>query len=214
MENVGNSESIEQYNTEAPLVGGIRFDPQRIKDRHNGKLITLGESGAPIKIEVGRDIINIELIMNPEIHFTAALKNDKRKKTLVMFDIRTKKRATEEKAPDFYAKELVDVSMKYFGNKNNIDGIESIWYADGDNYRKYFELKEKVLAELNKTQTYLKKAEVEAQKCAALGTWTGTKIAQSHGFSEANVKETNEPGTLLNSKPVPMIIVRFVKKSS
>lgn len=211
MENVEKSESIEQYNNEASLVGGIRFDPQRIKDKHNGKLITLGASGAPILIEVGQSVIKISLIMNSEIHFTAALKNNERKKTFVMFDIRTKKRATEEKAPDFYAKELVDVAMKYFSNKNNIDGIESVWYADSDNYKKYFELKKQFLAKPEEKQTNSKRIEAEARKHAALGTWTGIKIAQQYGFREAYVKETNEPGTFPNNKPAPMIIVRFMK---
>lgn len=214
MENVGSSESIRQYDAEAPLVGGIRLDPERIKTKHNGKLITVGNSGESIQIEVASNRISVELVSEPDIHFEAKLEKDEEGKTFIEFFVRTKEVVTEKRASDFYAEKLADAAIEYFSKENDIYGIKFRWYDYSDEYKKYFELKKKILEELSKTQTNSEEAESKAKKRAAFGTWTGEKVALTHGFNEVYIEETKEIEMLPDSEPLPLVTGCFVKKSS
>jgi hypothetical protein len=207
MEVAQNPESIEKYDTEAPWVGGIRLDFDRIVKKHNGNLTTIGASGKLIDVEAKPDYIFIKPFGKSDVYFSAKLERNEEGKNLIEFSIRTKETLTEERNPDFRAEKLVNATMEYFRKENNIDGLEFRWLKYSDEYEKYRE-KQKQL--LSKSAKYTINEE-EVKKMASMETWIGKKVALPHGFDQVRVEEiTEEDG----GEKYPVIKGYFYKSPS
>ena len=99
---------------------------------------------------------------------------------------------TRDRSPDFYAKKLADETIDYFGKKYEISGILFDWLSYSDNYKSYFQLKEEFIADFKSHGKSDSEAEDLAKQKAALNTWTGTRLAQPHGFTKVDVLEKEE----------------------
>ena len=171
------------------LVGGIPLNFEEISKNPEGKAIVKGVSGRKIGIEVKPHKIDVYPIAATDVYFSAKIISDQDHGNFLSFSIRTKELGADNPMEDFYAKKLADEAISYFEKDYQITGIMFDWRSLGDNYKKYFELKR-----MGKTDQE-----------AALGTWTGSQLAQPHGFTKVEVwegKATTDP------KAEPEMVVR------
>lgn len=183
------------------LVGGIPLDFDEISKRSEGKAEVKGVSGQKIKVTVDDKNITIISLQN-EASFAAEIKTGEDGKDYLSFAIFTREPETNKPNPDFYAGRLADAAIDYFGKKHELAGILIEWQPGSDNYIKYFQLKNQFL---------VKESEEQAKQKAALGTWTGSRIAQPHGFKRVEIEEQVEKierDQVLGKGEKPATIVR------
>ncbi len=180
----------QQGNLKEPkLVGGIPLNFEEISKKPGGKATVKGLSGQLIDVSVGPKNIDIDSRVNLDIHFYASIITDENQKNYLSFTIQTREYGAKKQFEDFYAKEIADETINYFGKMYEISGIIFDWRSYSDNYKKYFELKK-----MGKTDSE-----------AAFGTWTGYRLAKPHGFAKVEVLEKEE---LTDPKSEPEMVVR------
>lgn len=197
---------------EPKLVGGIPLNFEEISKKPGGKTVVKGLSGQLINITVGLRNIEIEP-QGIDVYLKAKVETDENQKNYLRFLIRaiSLEDTTEERSPDFYAKRLADEAIDYFGKKYEISGIFFDWLPYSDNYKRYFKLKEKFIADFKSQGKSDSEREYLAKQKAALGTWTGTRLAQPHGFTKVEIAEEEEKieqDQTLGEGEKPAIIVR------
>ena len=95
--------------------------------------------------------------------------------------VRTKgyKNDWNKRHPDFYAKDLLNSTIEYFGQFQHIDTIVGRWKKEGhldDNYRAYID--------------HVPPNPTQADKLlAASQTWTGTVLSKNHEFTCTGIQE-------------------------
>ena len=199
-------DSQEQGGLEEPkLVGGIPLNFEEISKKPGGKATVKGLSGQLIDVSVGPKNIDIDPRVNLDIHFYASIITDENQKNYLSFTIQTRGYGAKKQFEDFYAKAIADEVISYFEKKFEISGIMFDWRSYSDNYKKYFDLKKEFLSELKAQGKNDTESEEFTKQKAALGTWTGRRLAQPHGFTKVEVSEKEE---VTDPKAEPEMVVR------
>ena len=196
----------QQGNLKEPkLVGGIPLNFEEISKKTGGKATVKGLSGQLIDVSVGPKNIDIDSRVNLDIHFYASVITDKNQKNYLSFTIQTRGYGAKKQFEDFYAKKIADETINYFGKMYEISGIMFDWFSYSDNFKKYFDLKKEFLTNFRLQGKSETEAEGLAKQNAALGTWTGTRLAQPHGFTKVETKEEKE---IEDPEEEPEMVVR------
>lgn len=139
-------------------------------------------SGRSLSVSVEPKYITIDADDNNEV-FVDISTSDTNGIRLLHIGIQTKETQTAKSHPDLRAGEIVDAAIKYFNNKNPLDGVKFDWKnnflinnAEGnlssDTLIQYVE-------ERNKSP---QETLSDIQRKAAFSTWTGRRVAMKHGF--------------------------------